>query len=525
MPKPKKSESADAAHAGGGQDRFVGLKILVVVAGAVLMALEIAGSRLLAPHFGNSVFVWGSLISVFLAALSLGYWAGGLLADRHPTWGLLGGLCVATALLIFVVPVIGHPACRTLANLGLDDRTGPLAAAAVLFLPPSFLLGMVSPFAVRLAARSVETIGREAGTLYALSTLGSIVGTLVTTFALIPEFGILAILRGLALTMALLPFVLLLDSRRGAPLVSAILVAVAGLLAPAAPAERLQEGERLVLAADTPYHGIQVVDFEGMGIRAMKFDRFIESSIVLEPPWPTASEYTSYFHLAYLVRPGPKRVAFIGAGGGIGPRTFHETDPTAHVDVVDVDPVVLRIAEELFHMPVGDHVVPHAADGRMWLQRNAEPIDVLVLDAFTIGGRIPFHLATREAFTLMRDRLAPGGVFVMNTNSALEGENAEIFRSIAATLREVFPSVQAFAHEWRIDKAGDRSRNVIFFASRDAELPTQAEWAARASRFVPRSSVSREAMMAMAADLYPIPDVAGAAVLTDDHAPIETMRF
>ena len=525
MARTRKYDAAEPARAETGRDRLIGLKILVIVAGAVLMALEIAGSRLLAPHFGNSVFVWGSLISVFLAALSLGYWAGGQLADRHPTWGLLGGLCVVTAILVFLVPVIGHPTCRTLAGLGLDDRWGPLAAAAVLFLPPSFILGMVSPFAVRLAARSVETIGRQSGTLYALSTLGSILGTLVTTFALIPAFGILAILRALAVTMLALPFVLLLDSRRGSPVISAIAVAVFGLLAPSSPAEKLQAGERLVLARDTPYHGIQVVDFEEMGVRALKFDRFIESSILLEPPYPTASEYTNYFHLALLLRPNPGHVAFIGAGGGIGPRTFHETDPATRIDVVDVDPVVLKIAEEQFHMPVNDRVVPQAMDGRMWLQKGTEPLDCLVLDAFTIGGRIPFHLATREAFTVMRDRLAPGGVFVMNTNSSLQGRNAEIFRSISATLREVFPSVQAFAHEWRLDKDGTRSRNVIFIASRDAELPSAEEWAARAARFVPRSSVSREAMMAIAADLYPIPDVTGATVLTDDHAPIETMRF
>jgi spermidine synthase len=525
MAKAKKTDgAAEQERVAGPRDRLVGLKVLVVIAGAVLMALEIAGSRLLAPHFGNSVFVWGSLISVFLAALSLGYWAGGLLADRHPTWGLLGGICVGAAALIFLVPVIGHPTCRTLANLGLDDRTGPLAAAAVLFLPPSFLIGMVSPFAVRLAARSVDTIGRESGTLYALSTFGSIVGTLLTTFVLIPELGILNILRGLAVAMLLLPVILLLDRRRGAPLVPAVIVAIAGLVAPGAPAERLQAGERLVLSADTPYHGIQVVDFEEMGIRALKFDRFVESSILLEPPWPTSSEYTNYFHLAYLVRPKLRHVAFVGAGGGIGPRTFAETDPETHVDVVDVDPRVLQIAEEHFHMETGPRLVAHAADGRMWLVRSEGGFDCLVLDAFTIGGRIPFHLATREAFELMRSRLGPGGVFVMNTNSSLDGANAEIFRSIAATLQEVFPSVQAFAHEWRFDRDPERSRNVIFIAS-DAELPSPSEWLSRAARFVPRSSVSRETMIAMAADQYPIPDVAGAPVLTDDHAPIETMRF
>lgn len=508
-----------------GADRLVGLRILVVVAGAVLMGLEIVGSRLLAPHFGNSVFVWGSLISVFLAALSLGYWAGGALADRNPSWALLGGLCVVVAALIFLIPVIGHPTSRALTGLGFDDRWGPLVAATLLFLPPSFLLGMVSPFSVRLAARSVDTIGREAGSLYALSTLGSIVGTLVTTFTLIPLIGVMAILRSLAIAMLVLPFVLALDRRRGAPVAGAVAVALVGLLLPARPAEALARDEELVVAMDTPYHSIQVVDYRAANVRALKFDRYVESSIVLDPPYASASPYTSYFHLAYLVKPKLRRVAFVGTGGGIGPRTFHETDPETHVDVVDVDPRVLEIARDHFHMPAGGTVELHARDGRMWI-RDAEPgLDLVVLDAFTIGGRIPFHLATREAFEEIRDRLGPGGVFIMNTNSSLRGRNARIFESVSATLREVFPSVQAFALDARLDPDPDLSRNIIFVAAADADLPSPEQWRARAARFVARSSVSREDMQAMTLDLHPLSDVPGAVVLTDDHAPIETMRF
>ncbi len=488
------------------------------------MALEIAGSRLLAPHFGNSVFVWGSLISVFLAALSLGYWLGGRLADSHPSWALLGGVCVAVGALIMVIPAVGHPACRTLTELGLDDRWGPLVAATILFLFPSVLMGMVSPFAVRLAARSVTTIGREAGTLYALSTLGSILGTLTTTFVLIPELGVTTILRALAVTMLALPVVLVLDRRRGAPVGTAAL-ALLGLLLPAASAERPLPGERIVLSEDTPYHGIQVVDYDAAGIRAMKFDRYVETSIQLDPPHATASPYTNYFHLAHLLRPGMRHVAFIGAGGGVGPRTFHETDPTMRVDVVDIDPRVLEIARDYFFMPVNDRVVPAARDGRMWLAASQGGFDCLVLDAFTIGGRIPFHLTTREAFELMASKMAPGGVFIMNTNSALSGPNAQIFEAVGATLRSVFPSVQAFAHEWRADHDPHRSRNILFIALRDGDLPVAEEWAARAARFVPRSSVSREMMRAMVLDLHPVPDAGLATVMTDDHAPIETMRF
>lgn len=179
------------------------------VAGAVLMGLEIAGSRVLAPHFGNSVFVWGSLISVFLIALAAGYYVGGRLADRQPSMRLLGVVLIAAAIWIFGLSSMGHVVCEAVSNGGFGLVTGPLVAAAILFLPPSVALGIASPFAVRIAATSLGSVGQTAGTLYALSTVGSIVGTLVTTFGLIPLIGVTAILRSLGAALLLVSLVAL----------------------------------------------------------------------------------------------------------------------------------------------------------------------------------------------------------------------------------------------------------------------------------------------------------------------------
>jgi spermidine synthase len=504
--------------------RLVGLKVLVLVSGAVLMALEIAGSRVLAPHFGNSVFVWGSLISVFLTALSLGYWAGGVLADRRPSLAVLETNCLLVAGLLFLIPWYAHPFAEALVGLGLAEQSGPIVAATVLFLPPSFLLGMVSPFSVRLAARDVQSVGRAAGSLYALSTVGSIVGTLVTTFVLIPLLGVSDILRGLALAMVLVFVGLLVAARRARGVVPAVVVAIVGWLVPSSPVAKLGRDEKLVLSASTPYHQIQVVDVSGRA-RLLKFDRYVESAIDLREPHRTFSAYTDYFQLAFLLRPDMKRVLFIGAGGGIGPRSFLEEKPELHVDVVDVDRRVLQIAHEQFFMPEGGNLRAIAEDGRMFL-RGAEPgYDVIVLDAFTIGGRIPFHLATREAFALARARLAPGGVFFMNINSSVGGESGGIFASVGRTLEAAFPSVQAFVHEWRVDPRTSRDRNIIFVAAADP-LPSPEEWMLRAVRFRPHSSLPPESVRDMARDLMPqLPDFSKATLLTDEHAPIETMRF
>ena len=180
-----------------------GLKLLVFSAGAVLMGLEIAGSRVLAPHFGNSVFVWGSLISVFLVALSLGYFFGGRLADRYPSHVLLSSICALVSLLIFALAAVANGLCGALLDVGLGERGGPLVASLLLFLPPSVGMGMVSPFAIRLATQSVASVGKISGNLYALSTAGSIAGTLLTTFVLIPLIGVSVILKGLGLVLLL----------------------------------------------------------------------------------------------------------------------------------------------------------------------------------------------------------------------------------------------------------------------------------------------------------------------------------
>ena len=192
---------AGRAVAAGGD--FLRLKILVLICGAVLMSLEIVGSRMISPYFGNSIYVWGSLISVVMGALSLGYYSGGRLADRHPSTPLLGAIVVAAGLLIVPLKYLSPVVCEGLWRAGLGTRFGALASAVVLFFVPGVLMGMVSPFAVRLAARAVVHVGKTTGTLYALASLGSIAGTLITAFVLIDFLGTSTIVLSLGIVLIL----------------------------------------------------------------------------------------------------------------------------------------------------------------------------------------------------------------------------------------------------------------------------------------------------------------------------------
>src|SRR3990172_4148128 len=190
------------------------LHAVVFVCGAVLMGLEIVGSRILAPYFGNSIFVWGSLISVVLAALSLGYWLGGIAADRWPRLSVLGVLIAVPGIMIALLP-FAYPALnRAIATGDLGTRLSPLVSCAVLFLVPSVFLGTISPFAVRLQARAVASVGTTAGGLYAVSTAGSIAGTLITAFYLITILGVGNIVHGLGLTLLLTAAGVFLGDRR-----------------------------------------------------------------------------------------------------------------------------------------------------------------------------------------------------------------------------------------------------------------------------------------------------------------------
>ena len=506
-----------------------GLKVLVFTAGGVLMGLEIAGSRVLAPHFGNSVFVWGSLISVFLIALSLGYYFGGRVADRHPSRLLLNSICLAVAVLIFVIPLYAGPFCEALVEEHWGEQSGPLIASLVLFLPASLGMGMVSPFAIRLATRSVSSVGRSSGTLYALSTTGSIAGTLLTTFVLVPMVGLAAILKGLSLALAAAA-VLTLPSWRGKQGMTGAaalgLLALACWFAEEPPRTPLGIGDRLVVDVDTPYHHIAVVDNESQDLRELRFDRYIESGIYLkEEPHAGYESYTDYFQLAFLAQPDIKRALFIGAGGGVGPRAFHAQDPRMEIDVVEHRPQGAGLGP-IALLPGKGPRNPHHCRGRPDVRaRTDRKYDCLILDAFTIGGRIPFHLVTREFLQQCQEKMSPRGVFVMNINSALEGPLSPIFRSMFRTVEAVFPRVYVFSRYYRRVNP-QQSTNVIFVATEDRNLISPEQWLARAAQFRSNSYVGPDRLQRLAEDLViDPPKVADAPMFSDNYAPIETMPF
>jgi spermidine synthase len=494
------------------------LELIVFTSGGVLLALEIIASRVLAPYFGNSIYVWGSLIGVFLTALSVGYAVGGRLADRYPSPGLFAGIVFLAGLLTVPIPVIATPVLDAIARADLGPQLNPLVGAVILFVVPSVVMGMVSPFAVRLKARAVGTMGQTAGNLYAISTVGSIVGTLAASFILINFMGVRAIITVAGFVLMVMAVLGWLGFRHRTAAVAggALVVLLAAGMARAQP----PSDPAIVYALDTVYHRITVSD-EG-SIRYLKLDNYWQSALDRDQPRRTVFAYADYMHLPLIFVPEPRRVLLIGLGGGTVPARYVEDYPTVVMDVAEIDPKVVDVAKAFFGVRESERLLLAARDGRLHLRLSAVPQDIILTDAYLID-TIPFHLATREFFALARARLAPGGLVASNVIGALDGPDSRLFRAIYKTFRQVFATVYVFPVDFGQYGSPQSLRNIIVIGTDEPALPA-SEIMRRAQALVDRRVVTVDRFLRAAADLYTAPirtdDV---PVLTDDFAPIDAL--
>ena len=477
-------------------------------------------SRVVAPNLGNSIYVWGALIGTFLGALAAGYFLGGVLADRRPSRGVFAALVFLAGALVVPIPALAPTVLERIQQAGMGPRGAPLAAAVFLFFLPSVVMGMISPFAVRLRARTVATIGNVAGVLYALSTAGSIAGTLLAAFVLIAVLSVEGIVYLLGAVEMALGVLLWGTARR---LIPALAAGAAGLALvvglPYASGREAPAGQQL--RRDTVYHRITVSD-EG-GVRFLKLDAYWQSGMDLADPRRTVFAYSDYLHLPIVFKPDARRVLFVGLGGGTTPKRYHEDYPQMTIDVVEIDPAVVAVAREYFGVPQDPRLRLHAQDGRLFVARAQERYDIIILDAFLID-TIPFHLATREFFEAVRAHLTPDGVLASNVIGALGGPRSGFFRAVHKTLREVFPSVYIFPVDWGRYGGEDVLRNIIVVGAQAGPPLSAEDVRAAAARAKAQAGVSLPRFEEAAADLFAAPlrddDV---PVLTDDYAPVEIL--
>ena len=534
----------------------VAIGVAVFLSGAVLLGVEIAASRVLAPTFGSSLYVWGSLIGIVLTGLAVGYWVGGVVADRMPTPYLLVSVLTLGAVLVSLVPVLDEVVLTGIVEWDPGPRLDPLLAAAILFGPLSVVLASASPIAVRLAASSLERLGRTAGRLFSISTAGSIFGTFVTAFWLVPELGtdqVLAIGAATLVAAALVVTLALRLSAASLVLAGALAGAVALVVSLAPPGQgelggvaaqnwsplyRVREqrtpgpldpaaigalGEQFTVRAarDTQYHRMVVADDSDS--RYLRFDSSFQSGMWLDDPYRARFRYTDYLNLGIAHRPAARDVLFIGLGGGSSPKRMWRDFPRLRLQAVELDPDVVEAAYRWFELPRDPRLAVDVDDGRRWLTRHEKRWDVIVIDAF-YADAIPFHLATREFLQLVRERLAPGGVVVVNVIGSVTGSESKLLRSLTKTYGSSFPTVLLYPV---YDGVGDRNptytRNVILVAT-DAAAPStaflRARWKAIREAAPRRRRTSTARSLTAGGTPCASHDV---PVLTDDYAPTDAL--
>lgn len=486
---------------------FGRLEIIVFLCGAVVMILELIGSRILAPYLGTSIFVWTALIGIILGALSLGYYLGGKISLKNPNFKTLAGIIFTGGLLIFLITLIKSPILNYCMGFGV--RLGSVLATLILFGPPSVFLGMVSPYAIRLKIKNLESSGKVAGNLYALSTIGSIFGTFLAGFYLIPNFGSTNILFVLSLVLIFTSFLCHFPFHKiGFFFLIFLVISSIWVIFLNLPSKYLIE-------KDSAYNHIQVMDVgdkkTGLTMRLLLLGKMTHGAMFLESD-NLAMEYLNFYRLDFLFNPKIKKSLIIGGGAYVAVQDFLKRFPAAQIDVVEIDPQITKVAYKYFNLKDNPRLKIYHQDGRTFLNQNKNEYDVIYGDAFASFYAVPFQLTTLEAVKKIYDSLTDDGIVLINIISALEGKKSLFFQAEYKTFAQIFPQVYVFPVHFTEKDKQDKVQNIILIATKNHKRLSPEELKIMAN-FNQRELLKNLWLKE--------PKMADFPVLTDDFAPVD----
>ena len=417
------------------------------------MALEMVASRYLTPYFGGSIFSWAAIISTVLAALAVGYFVGGWIADKLPSTVALSMFIIPSAIYMAILPFFAPDVSAWIVDSVESLGMGGMVASFTLFFPPLVLLGAISPYVIRLILDTTGQSGTISGRVYGISTAGSIFGTLFTTFYLIPTIGSKSITFALAAVTLLCGLVLyrmgsidrppsrIVDQAgRATKIGLALLIGATVVLSPDR-AGAGQESRRIVAAVESPYNSIFVFaegKYLTMGF-GYKRVTYMESKINTSDPLELPFQYTRVMTVGLAYPQRVENILMIGLGGGTTTKYIKHFMPDIDFSVVEVDPKVIELAKQYFGIRESGSYKVFEADGRIFLTRNKQAFDIIMLDAYR-GWFVPFHLLTREFYTLVKRRLSSDGVVVLNVEPS-----TMLYDSAIATMADVFENLETFA--------------------------------------------------------------------------------
>ncbi|MGQ9611287.1 spermidine synthase [Chloroflexus sp.] len=525
------------------------LLTVVFLAGIGTLGIEMVMPRMLAPFFGTSQPIWAVVIGMTLVYLAIGYRLGGALADRRPDWRLLFQLIGWAGLSCAIIPFLARPilglAQGALRNVAAGGFLAALIGVIVLFAVPVILMAMVGPFAIRLQLRradDVEHAGRTAGTISALSTIGSIVGTFLTVLVLIPAIGVTSTLFLFAGFLVVLSLIGLRDPRRLFLVLTVILLAGAYQLNTGTIKAADCRNCRLIAEFESDYNYIQVAEQEvtysdgvvdrrrvlilneGLALHSIYRLKYRETGDPLDlltdgGPW-------DYFSVAPYLYPNTRpedvrSLALLGAAAGsIAQQFLAIYGPDTIIDAVEIDRKISDVGRRYFDMVDGTAQAPYFTtyneDARYWLATTDRQYDVIGMDAYH-QPYIPFHLTTVEFFREVKAKLTPRGVAVVNAGRPASGDD-RLVNALASTMIAVFPQVYIidtrFSNAILIGVNQPVGDGVINFVENTTQVDEPAlqlvmYWSLYEGRFGPL----REFTLAMA-QFQPF---------TDDHAPVEQL--
>jgi hypothetical protein len=502
------------------------LYFVVFISGMTTLAIEFTASRLLGVVFGTSNLVWASIIGLILIYLTAGYFIGGRLADRYPTPRAMYTVLAWGAFTAGIVPLAARPVLRLAADafdiLQVGILFGSFAAVLILFSLPVTLLGMISPFAIRLAITTADEAGRISGRIYALSTLGSFIGTFLPVLVIIP-------LVGTTWTFFFFSFLLLLVALGGLWLSAGWRGMLPWLWMPVALGvfslywigRPIKTTEGQIFESESAYNYIQVLELDGYHLLRLNEGQGVHSmwhpeQLDFDGPWeqflvgPFFNKNAGSSPEGAPYRPEQvESMAIVGLAAGTTARQATEVFGPLPIDGYEIDPEIIAVGREYFGLDELPNLNGIAEDGRVGLERSERRYSLIAVDAYR-PPYIPWHLTTREFFQTVYDRLAEDGVMAINVGRA-PGDR-RLIDGLVGTLRTVFPSLYV------MDLPG--TFNTLIYATRQ---PTQIENLYENYLYlIERGDVHPlllHVIEQMVVYQQPVPD--SQTVYTDDLAPIE----
>jgi spermidine synthase len=421
----------------------------VFVTGAGVLVIEVVAMRVLAPYYGNTIFTASSVITVILAALSIGYYLGGRFSDKNPSsdWFFkivfLSGFFL---LLFYLFGVIILPLLSFIFSIIL----GPLISSLVLFFFPALLLGTLSPYAIKLQSIYFpeQGVGTIAGKVFFWSTLGSIVGSLSAGFVLIPNFGIRQIIITTGVALFFLGFLPLIkigsDKKKLHKIFIAFFVIIAGIII-----AEYQTDKNIVYIKDGVYEKITIRDgeYKNRPVRFFQQDHSMSGGMFLDSDDPAdlVFDYTKYYLFYKIFTPSVKDILVVGGGAYSIPKAMLQELPLAAIDVSEIEPSLFNLAKKYFKAADNPRLHNYTEDGRRLLAFSDKKYDMIFSDVYFSLYSVPVHFTTQEFFKIVKEKLNEDGILVINIIGDLSQDNQSLIMSEIKTIQTVFNNSYFFA--------------------------------------------------------------------------------